>query len=100
MTEFFIVWTAVSDLSAVRVTVAGGLGSSLVAREELPGRGERGARLAPVSAGLLRPAGLVEVRAAISQEPTLGVTVTASLASLLCSLSTAATAGLRSPALG
>ena len=97
MAELSIIWTAVSDLSAVGVTVAGGLASSLVTGEELPGRSERGARLAAVSAGLLRPAGLVEVRAAISQQPTLGVTVTASL---LCSLATAATAGLRSPALG
>ena len=97
MAELSIIWTAVSDLGAVGVTVAGGLASSLVTGEELSGRSERGARLAAVSAGLLRPAGLVEVRAAISQQPTLGVTVTASL---LCSLATAATAGLRSPALG
>ena len=96
MTEFFIVWTAVSDLSAVRVTVTRGLASSLTG-EKLSGRGERGERLTAVSAGVLRPAGEVEVLTTISQEPTLGVAVT--VMSLACRFTTAATAGLGSPAL-
>ena len=94
MTEFFIVWTAVSDLSAVRVTVTGGLASS---GEKLSGRGERGERLTAVSAGVLRPAGEVEVLTTISQEPTLGVAVT--VMRLACRFTTAATAGLGRPAL-
>ena len=94
LTEFFIVWTAVSDLGAVGVTVTGGLGRSLITGEELSGEESGGGeRLTAISAGVLRLAGGVEVVTAISQETTLGVTVT--VVSLAGLLSTPTTAGLR-----